>query len=244
MGISPTCSSSLATRPFPPFCPQLAPRARISLSRNVTAEDDKNYIINNMLLPILDHEEHDVILLTHSYSSIPGSAAVAGLSKAERTKEGKKTGVLGQIMLAALLAKGGDGKSVKDAFGGHFPPHIRPDPEASLLRCDDRIPPLYNDIAPAHAAVVAVSAMAQGMTAFTSPCPRASWDSEAYRGRVGFVRTTQDACIPVQVQQMMLDGTGVEWIVKDVESAHNAQISKPEELTRVLVELAEVFEKL
>ncbi|KAL1592718.1 hypothetical protein SLS60_011134 [Paraconiothyrium brasiliense] len=98
-----------------------------SRSRNVTAEDDKNYIINNMLLPILDHEEHDVIILTHSYSSVPGSAAVAGLSKAERAKEGKKTGVLGQIMLAALLAKGGDGKSVKDAFGGQFPPHIRPD---------------------------------------------------------------------------------------------------------------------
>lgn len=103
---------------------------------------------------------------------------------------------------------------------------------------------MYNDIAPDHAAVVAISAMAQGMTSFTSPCPRASWDNEVYRGRVAFIRTMQDACIPAQVQQMMLDGTGVQWIVKDIESGHSAQVSIPEELTRVLVELAEVFEKL
>jgi len=86
--------------------------------------------------------------------------------------------------------------------------------------------------------------MAQGMTSFTSPCPRATWDSEEYKGRVAFIRTLQDATIPLPVQQMMLDGTGAQWIVKDIDSGHSAQLSQPEKLTEILVELAKGFEAL
>lgn len=86
--------------------------------------------------------------------------------------------------------------------------------------------------------------MAQGMTSFTSPCPRASWDSDEYKGRVAFIRTLNDAAIPAQVQQMMLDGTGAEWIVKDIETGHSPQVSKPEELAKLVVELSQGFEKL
>ena len=99
----------------------------LGATAKVTAEDDAQYVREKMLIPVLDHEEHDVIILTHSYSSIPGSAGVEGLSKPERTAAGKKTGVLGQIHLATLLTKGGDGKDIVAAFGGHYPPHIRPD---------------------------------------------------------------------------------------------------------------------
>lgn len=99
----------------------------VGAAGHVTVEDDTTYIRNNMLLPVLDHEEHDVIMLMHSYSSVPGSAAAAGLGKSERAKQGKKTGVIGQIYLASILTKGGDGKDIVGAFGGHYPPHIRPD---------------------------------------------------------------------------------------------------------------------
>jgi hypothetical protein len=86
--------------------------------------------------------------------------------------------------------------------------------------------------------------MAQGMTSFTSPVPRTTWDSEACKGRIAYIRTTTDACFPLQVQQMMIDGTGADWIVKDIESAHSAQLAQPEKLTAILVELAQTFEKL
>ncbi|ORY05271.1 hypothetical protein BCR34DRAFT_590937 [Clohesyomyces aquaticus] len=208
----------------------------------VTASDDAAYVRDRMILPVLDIEERDVILVSHSYSGIPASAAAAGLSKKERVQQGKKTGVLGQVYLAAILVKGGDGGNVVGAFGGGYPPHIRADPEANLLRCDDRIRPLFHDVVPQQLAdVAAVSAMAQGMTSFTSPCPRATWDSE-YAGRVAYIRTTKDAAIPLQVQQMMIDGTGVDWIVRDLECSHSAQIAQPEKLRDVLMELAGFFE--
>lgn len=86
--------------------------------------------------------------------------------------------------------------------------------------------------------------MAQGMTSFTSPIPRATWDSDEYQGRVAFIRTLNDAAIPLPVQQMMLDGTGAQWVVKDIESGHSPQISQPENLTAILIELAKGFESL
>lgn len=80
-----------------------------------------------MILPILEHEEHDVILVMHSYAGVPGSAAALGLGKKERVAQGKKAGVIGQIFYAAMLLKGGDGVDIITASGGSFPPWLRPD---------------------------------------------------------------------------------------------------------------------
>jgi hypothetical protein len=107
-----------------------APLPTVGAAGKVTVEDDVENVREKILIPILDHEERDVILIMHSYSGVPGSAAARGLSKSERLAEGKKTGIIGQIYIAALLAKGGDGKTLSDAIGGQFPPHLRPDVSA------------------------------------------------------------------------------------------------------------------
>lgn len=118
---------------FPTFSAVLP---SVGATRNVTVEDDTEYVRNSMLIPILDHEERDVVLVSHSYGGIPASAAAKGLSKATRTSQGKKTGVIGQIFMAALLAKGGDGADIVSVFGGHYPPHLRPDVSAHVAECE------------------------------------------------------------------------------------------------------------
>jgi hypothetical protein len=107
----------------------------VGASGNVTTEDDMTYIRDRMILPILDHEGHDVILVMHSYSGVPGSAAALGLGKKERMTQGKKTGVIGQIYLAAILHKGGDGVNLFTATGGSFPPYLRPDVSSIVRWC-------------------------------------------------------------------------------------------------------------
>ena len=93
----------------------------------VTAQDDAEYVRSRMILPILDIEEHDVILISHSYGGMPASAAARGLGKADRAAEGKTTSVLGQIFIVTILPRGGDGKDVFATFGGQLPPHIQVD---------------------------------------------------------------------------------------------------------------------
>lgn len=99
----------------------------VGAADQISVQDDSEYVRNKMILPVLDHEERDVVLLMHSYSSAPGSAAASGLGRKERKAQGKSTAVIGQIFLAALLPKGGDEKDIVGTFGGSYPPHIRPD---------------------------------------------------------------------------------------------------------------------
>jgi hypothetical protein len=106
----------------------------VGASEHVSIEDDTAYIRNKMLLPVLDHENHDVILVMHSYSNLPGSAAAKGLGKADRAAQGKKTAVIGQINIAALLVKGRDGGNLLGSLGGEYPPHLRPDVCISVLK--------------------------------------------------------------------------------------------------------------
>ena len=99
----------------------------VGTSAPVTAQEDADFIRSRMLLPVLDIEKHDVIMISHSYSGMPASAAAQGLGKADRAAENKTTSVLGQIFIASILPRGGDGKDVVETFGGQLPPHIKVD---------------------------------------------------------------------------------------------------------------------
>lgn len=103
----------------------------VGTTSRVTTTEDTAWVRDHMIIPALDREERDVIIITHSYGSVPGSAAALGLDKASRAKEGKKTGVIGQIHIAGTIHKGGDGKSIVESFGGEYPPHLQVD--VSLL---------------------------------------------------------------------------------------------------------------
>lgn len=101
----------------------------------ITAAHDAAFIRKSLLLPVLDDEKRDVVLLMHSYSGVPGSAAAVGLGQGERDKgegEGERKGVvLGQVFLAALVVRGGDDQDVKGVFGempGHIVEDVRPAP--------------------------------------------------------------------------------------------------------------------
>ncbi|CAI6342590.1 unnamed protein product [Periconia digitata] len=214
----------------------------VASAEKVTAADDAAYIRNKMILPVLDYEGHDVILIMHSYSGIPGSAAAAGLGQ-ERIAQGKKTSVIGQIFVTSLLATGGEGKSTTETYGGELPPHISADPVLDLLRGNDRrVEALYNDVPQNLIDAVAVSGLPQGKTSLDSPLPRASWDTEEYKGRVAYIRALKDVAHPVSLQQTMLDLVkGVDWIIKDIDSGHCPQLSRPEEYAEILVELATTF---
>ena len=65
----------------------------------------------------------------HSYSVIPGSVAAHSLGKAERASRGQTTSILGQIFIASVLAKGGDGRDLVTTyvttFGGQMSSNIR-----------------------------------------------------------------------------------------------------------------------
>ncbi|KAJ8062302.1 hypothetical protein OCU04_008848 [Sclerotinia nivalis] len=204
----------LLTRGHPVYSAILPSTGPGLAAKDVTAKDDAEYVREQMLLPILDTEGHDVVMIMHSYSGVPGSAAAYGLGKKDREAAGKSTSVLGQTYIASLLVKGGDGGDIKPN---------------GILTCDDPGPPLYSDVTPPlFQDAIVMSTLCPSYASWHSACPRASWDQEAFKGRIAFVRTLKDTGIPLEYQDLFLRGTGVDWMVRDVDTGYSPQLVEPE----------------
>lgn len=113
-----------------------------------------------------------------------------------------------------------------------------------MTKCDDPKPPLYHDLSPELADGAASSALAHGLTSFKSPCPPASWHADGFKGRCAYIRTVNDQAHPYERQTELLQKTGEDWLIRDIDTGHSPQLAAPEKLTGILVELAQQFEGL
>jgi pimeloyl-ACP methyl ester carboxylesterase len=82
------------------------------------------------------------------------------------------------------------------------------------------------------------TALSQGLTSFSSPCPPASWNTDDVKGRVAYIHTRDDRAVPYEAQAAMVQATGVEWITREVDCGHGAQLAKPEEVRDVILGVA------
>ena len=82
------------------------------------------------------------------------------------------------------------------------------------------------------------------MTSFNTPIPPASWCTEGFAGRCAFIHTKDDRAVPYLVQKMLIEGSGTNWITKEINTSHSPQLSQPEKLTSMIVELANQFEAM
>ena len=80
---------------------------------------DAAAIREKALLPLIEDQGKEVVLVMHSYGSLPGGAAAIGLGVKERKRQGKKGGVLGLIPITAFVIP--ENTSMEDGLGGQFP---------------------------------------------------------------------------------------------------------------------------
>lgn len=59
-------------------------------------------VIRDSLMTLVEGEGKDVVLVTHSYSGLPGNEASIGLGKKERLLKGLKGGVIRLVFIQAL----------------------------------------------------------------------------------------------------------------------------------------------
>ena len=76
------------------------------------------------------------------------------------------------------------------------------------------------------------------MLAFTSPSSAPAWAEPAFEGRRGYIRCTEDQCLPATLQDSFVESSGVTWDVRDVKASHSAFISQGEEVARLAIEFA------
>jgi pimeloyl-ACP methyl ester carboxylesterase len=89
-----------------------------------TSERDIVSLRENKILPLLDQERKDVIIIAHSYGGIVAGGAAKGLGKLTRRQvHDKSTGVIGLVYIAGNIAL--EGESLFQAIGGAYPPFIK-----------------------------------------------------------------------------------------------------------------------
>ncbi|KKY39861.1 hypothetical protein UCDDA912_g00177 [Diaporthe ampelina] len=100
-----------------------------------TGEDDAKHIREEVFATLDGETGSDVVVMLHSYSGVPGSSALKGLGRTDRSAGGKTTAVVGVLYLAAFVLPLGVSNrgwlSARDAMpepfksgvpGGYLPP--------------------------------------------------------------------------------------------------------------------------
>lgn len=102
---------------------------------SATAVKDINSLRENVILPLIDQQGKDVVILAHSYGGVVAGGATKGLDKPARRIQGHTTGVIGLIYVAGNITL--EDESLFEAVGGAYPPFIKLDKvhPPSILSC-------------------------------------------------------------------------------------------------------------
>ncbi|PYH49851.1 alpha/beta fold hydrolase [Aspergillus saccharolyticus JOP 1030-1] len=220
--------------------PGAYPSCNPSDPATVSAAQDIAFLRDNVLLPLLDQEGKDIVILAHSYGGVVGGGAARGLAKGTRSAEGKSTGVLGLIYVAGNITL--EGESLFIAVGGAYPPFIKVDtPSQGLAVIEPAMEVLYNDCDRALAPELDPMMQPHALRAFETPATAPAWAESAFDGRRAYVRTLDDCCNPASLQDLWLAKSKVEWEVVDFKTGHMPFVSQPQALAEQIIKFVEGF---
>ena len=205
----------------------------------------------------------DILLVLHSYAGIPGSGAAQGLDVVGRVRTGKQGGVIGLVGIAAILANAGEtclekiGRylsvlvglrctSLSDLSAESLKSSLNLHQATSGLTTvvSDPATIFYNDVEPEMANDAKKVLALQAGAIFVTPAPEPAWADPSFAARLAYIRCQKDQCVPTFAQDMMLQQSGVPWMVHDLECGHCSMIGKPKEVAAALHSFATQFSNL
>ncbi|KAH8912104.1 hypothetical protein BR93DRAFT_933173 [Coniochaeta sp. PMI_546] len=168
-----------------------------------TMQDDAAEI-RSTVQSILDDSENprNVILALHSYSGIPGTEAVKGLSKAHRSAEGKDTAVVGLLYMAAFLPQ--VGQCIRDLMSQDGPEEFK-----------HLAPGTYYPVTPAEYASFVFNDVQDPAEALRLHATFSRHSADSYDGKLSYaawkdipsvqIVPSIDMVVPVPIQEAMFE---------------------------------------
>ncbi|KAJ5287688.1 Alpha/Beta hydrolase protein [Penicillium angulare] len=207
---------------------------------NVSSAQDIAFLRNNVLLPLLNEEGKDVVIIAHSYGGVVAGGAAKELSKETRRAQGQGTGVVGLIYVVGNITL--EGESLLTAVGGAYPPFIKVNkPSQGLSLIEPAMDILYNDCDRALEPELEKLMQPHGLQAFETPATAPAWAERAFDGRRAYVRTLEDCCNPSFLQDMWLEKSNVKWEVVDFKTGHMPFVSHPQALAEQIIKFTNGF---
>lgn len=206
---------------------------------DLTVKDDIAALTNEVFHPLIVDEGKDIVLYLHSYAGFVASAAIAGLSKAERSAKGEEGGIVGLIYQSAFIPSEGD--TLLDLFGGKLAPWLKANYETGLAKALTPIQTFYTDV-PEHVATKAsLDVLDQSLAIFHAPSGPICYGTKHFDRRRVYIHTSQDETLPPFVQDLYVEKSDVEWVVRKIDAAHSPFLSQPERLGELAVGIVKGF---
>ena len=94
---------------------------------------------------------------------------------------------------------------------------------------------LYGDADPKLAPQLEAGMIPHALAAFETQAGAPAWGEPEFNGRRAYIRTTEDMCNPLFLQNAWIENSGVEWDVVDLKSSHCPFISCPGEVANAAI---------
>ncbi|PPJ56677.1 hypothetical protein CBER1_08713 [Cercospora berteroae] len=203
--------------------------------RLLDISDDLEAVRKAVTAELESHSTINVLVVTHSYGSIPGTAALSDLSVAARKATGQSNGVVGVVIISGFLLP--PGLTMLDAMAGKLPPQYHVENDATLpFAGPGAIHILYNDLEINEALKAVWHLKPQSYGVLTSKMP----DQVAgLKGiPVSYLLCRKDNAVPWAAQESTVKGlkaAGCEiGIVEIAEASHSPFLSLPSETARFI----------
>ncbi|KAK5674393.1 hypothetical protein LTR17_027805 [Elasticomyces elasticus] len=204
-----------------------------------TAESDGLLFLKGYLLALIK-EGKDVIVFAHSFGATCLSGSKSNISKTARKAKGETGGIVGIIYISGCLPPDGVSQIEYSGGDGNIPGFLKRDhPSPGLFVFDPIIPYLFNDTNPEKAEEFAKGHLPHAMQPLLTAVSAPLWTDPALDSRRAYLKTMLDTTFPPEVQQMFVDGSGVNWEVVEVDGGHEAFLTKPKLVADAVLKLAE-----
>lgn len=200
--------------------------------------------IRTVLERLVRDEGRDLVLFMHSYGGMPGSAAARGLGVTDVRTEGRGGGILGLVYVTAFIVP--EGNSCAGMTGDKLAPWVRDDtPGPGLNVPDDPANMFRHGWSSGEAERLGALCRPHATLAFTSVQPHSalSHGGHAWKGRLGYLKTSRDDEIPEAAQDAMMQSIDQKWITRLIDGSHMSPFGGQylEEGVQILHEMIEAF---
>ncbi|OIW30890.1 hypothetical protein CONLIGDRAFT_293534 [Coniochaeta ligniaria NRRL 30616] len=194
---------------------------------------------------ILDDPEkpRNVVLAVHSYAGFPGSEALKGLSKADRSAQGKETAVIGFVGMASFLPQ--EGECLREVLGNVEGSPASEDkvPGGYLAAIPPEFAPyLFNDMDPAEGVRLHATMSRHSSDSYDGKVSYAAWKDIPTLQIIPAI----DLIIPVPLQELMYEkakGAAPEKVTKVVyEGAGHCYLWAPTGVERTVADVVKLIE--
>jgi pimeloyl-ACP methyl ester carboxylesterase len=178
-----------------------------------------------------------IVVVAHSYGSLPAGEAIKGFLFREREAHGRDGGVVHFVYISAFVLP--PSTSLMDALGGKDLPWFKVSPSRLEVEPEDPAMIFYNDL-PQSEQDEQISRLE--VFSYRMYFQKTTW--APYKELASsFVYCTKDNAIPLPIQQSMVQGNGVQFRETIVEASHSPFLSMVDEVVSAIVGAADSVEE-